>query len=870
MNFESRLKLKHLLKSQPKNKVTNRSPIFFVFLYLLTLPLASFSQDVSIATPRDTMVTADTAKRKSQVDEIIYYNSADSIVYAIGKKRMNLYGKANIRYKDMDLKSGEININWESNILTSKGFAVADTSDTTKKNYSENPILKDGGEEYKGTVIKYNFKTQQGSISLAETESDGQKYYGQRIKKIDKETYFIQDGIYTTCTAEDPHYYFYSHEMKVILKEQIIAKWIWLHFADVPFPIPLPFGVFPNQSGRRSGIIAPAYGERFGYGKYFSHFGYFWAISDYMDINLLGDFYTKGGYAMTSRFRYVKRYDFNGSVEVGYTNFKIGETSDRDFTRQQDYKIGIQHHHELTPTSRIDANLSFVSSNFIRNTSTSINELLNDQIISNASYYKTWEESGTSVSISYNRVQNLSNGNINETLPSMNFSIPPFYPFKRKISTKSKAGESLEESWYELLGVNYSSQLLNRREKVDGTLSTRGGINHSASLFFSPKLGYLNITPRFGYTEKWYNKKIERYSMLNSSGEDSIVTKDVKDLNAVRTFNMGVGVNTKFYGMFRPNVFGITAIRHTLTPSISYNYQPDFSEPKWSYFGSYVNTKGQRIKYSFHEKEVFGGAGMGEQQNISFNIGNNFEMKTSPDIKDTTAEQKKYQLLNVDGGISYNFAADSLKFSELRLGFYTNVGSFLSLGGSSTFDLYKFDENIKSRVNKFLISEKQGLARLTNFSINLSFNISGEQLKGKEETENLDTTSSTGIQRTLYEQVMAERDPDFSIPWNLSMNYNYSIDKYNPKDVRKFSNLSLLLSFNLTSQWKFYISGSYDIFEKRISAPVVRISRDLHCWNMNFEWYPIGSYRGFRFELRVKAPQLQDLKVTKQGGVFSR
>jgi lipopolysaccharide assembly outer membrane protein LptD (OstA) len=828
------------------------------------------AQDVSIETSRDTIVTADTVKRKSQVDEIIYYNAADSIVYAIGKKKMNIYGKANIRYKEMDLKSGEIDINWDSNILTSRGIAKVDTSDTSKKIFSDNPILKDGGEEYKGSVIKYNFKTQQGNISFAETESDGQKYYGEKIKKIDKETYFIQDGIYTTCSSEEPHYYFSSSEMKVILKEQIIAKWIWLHFADVPFPIPLPFGVFPNQSGRRSGIIAPAYGERDGYGRYFSHFGYFWAISDYMDINLLGDFYTKGGYALTSRFRYVKRYDFNGSIEVGFTNFKIGEPSDINYSRQKDYKIGIQHHHELTPTSRIAANLSFVSSNFIRNTSTSINELLNDQIISNATYYKAWEESGASISISYNRVQNLSSGNINETLPSMNFYIPPFYPFKKSISSKSKAGESLEERWYEMLAVNYSSQLLNRRNKVDGQLSIRGGINHNASIFLSPKIGYFNITPRFNYVEQWYNKKIERYSILTNKGEDSIVTKDVKDLNAVRTFNMEIGVNTKFYGMFRPNFFGITAIRHTLTPAISYNFQPDFSDPQWGYFGSYVNSKGQRIKYSFHEREVFGGARMGEQQNISFNVRNNFEMKTSADPKDTTAEQKKYQLLNIDGGISYDFAADSLKFSELRLGFYTNIGNFLSFGGSSSFDLYKFDENIKNRVNKFLINERQGLARLTNFSITLSFNISGEQLRGKEEPKQIDTTSTIGIQRTLYEQVMAEREPDFSIPWNLSLNYNYSLNKHNPKDVTKFSNLSLLLSFNLTSQWKFYISGSYDIFEKRVSAPVVRISRDLHCWNMNFEWYPIGSYRGFRFELRVKAPQLQDLKITKQGGVFSR
>ncbi|MCX8010120.1 MAG: putative LPS assembly protein LptD, partial [Ignavibacteria bacterium] len=456
-------------------------------------------------TQKDTTIVKE-RKKKSQVETIIFYSASDSVIYDIKSKKMFTYGSGSIKYKAMHLKSGEIDIDWEKNLLISKGKVGRDSTDTTKTFIYDTPILKDGNEEYKGSTISYNFKTQQGSISYAETQTDGQKYYGEKIKKIDKETYFIQDGRFTTCDAKEPHFYFYSPEMKMILHEQIIAKWIWLYFADVPFPIPLPFGVFPNQSGRRSGIIPPAYGERFGYGRYFSHFGYFWAISDYMDWNILADYYTKGGYALSSRFRYVKRYDFNGSVELGYTNFKTGETSDPDFSRQKDYKIAIQHHHEITPTSRFDANLSFVSSNFIRNTSTSINDLINDQIISNASYYKTWEESGISISASYNRTQNLTSGDINETLPSINFSIPQFYPLKRSIASKTKSGESIEDEWYELIGINYSSQLLNQRNKIQGDLQIRGGINHSASTFITAKFGHINVTPRISYNEKWYNK----------------------------------------------------------------------------------------------------------------------------------------------------------------------------------------------------------------------------------------------------------------------------------------------------------------------------------------------------------------------------
>ncbi|MFN4111499.1 MAG: LPS-assembly protein LptD, partial [Ignavibacteria bacterium] len=245
-----------------------------------------------LSAQEDTTSYSDTLRKKSGVDDIIFYSSSDSIVYNLKNRKMFLYGNSEIKYKTMDLKSAQIDIDWKINILKSYGVPGKDSVDTNKTVLINPPVLKDAGEEYRGTEIKYNFKTQQGSISHAQSETDGQKYYGEKIKKIEPKVYLVKDGVYTTCTAEEPHFYFFSPEMKIIHQQQIIAKWIWFYAADIPFPIPLPFAVFPNQSGRRSGIITPAFGYREDLGRYLSHLGYFWAISDYMDLAFFGDFYT--------------------------------------------------------------------------------------------------------------------------------------------------------------------------------------------------------------------------------------------------------------------------------------------------------------------------------------------------------------------------------------------------------------------------------------------------------------------------------------------------------------------------------------------------------------------------------------------------
>jgi len=821
-----------------------------------SLNILSSSLDTLLSTNQRDSISGS----KYDIDDIVYAQAEDSLVFNIKEKKMNLYGKSELKYKNTELKSGIVYMDFETSELEAIG--TVDTTDTTGKSFTDLPELSEMGEVYKGASLRYNFKTQKGFISMAANEAEGQSYRGDKVKKINSNTYYIEDGIYTTCPGDEPDTYFYARQMKVILREQIIAKWIWLYIGGVPFPVPLPFGVFPNETGRRSGIIPPSFGSRVGYGQYFSGFGYFWAINDYVDLNLTGDYYTKGGFGLAGRFRYVKRYEYNGSIEAGYSNLHTGEEDDPTYTQQKDWRLMIFHNQKFNPTTRLDIYLRFQSNEYTSRNSTNLNDLLQQNIYSSASFFKSWESTGNSISINYRRTQNIQNGDINEMLPDVTFTRSQSYPFKSKVSS----GES---KWYELLGYSYSGQFQNRRNIISDKFDIRGGVQHQMQFNASPKIGYFSVSPRLSYREKWYNKFTKtEFQTSPTSGRDTLISSDQKDINFVRTFDMSVSASTRLYGIFQPNAFGIEAFRHTINPSVSYSYTPDFSSDTWGYYASYIDTSGREIRYDKFGKEIFGGVSSGEQQNINFNIGNIFELKTIKDPTDTTSESKKIQLLNLDASLSYNFAADSLKLSDLRLNYRTQIGSFLNLYGNSSYTFYDF--NNRTRINKTLLSQGKGLFRLTNFGFSVSTSLSGEKLSGtKENIPEGDDESFAALERNDYVSLYREEIPDLSIPWNLSLSYNYNISKPFPTAESKTSNMSLDFSMNLTKLWKISMRGSYDFINEQVSAPQVRIYRDLGCWEMNFTWNPLGTYRGYRFELRIKAPQLQDLKVTKSRGLYS-
>lgn len=843
-----------------KMKVINVKLYLFIALFISFNVNAKsiYVDSVKVDSIRvDSVSVVDTLNDNSP-DAVVIATASDSLTFDVSKKLMYLYGSGEINYKDSELKSGYININFDNNNVFAEGRI-----DTTKgKNeLVETPILKDGGETYEGKSLKYNFKTKRGFISHAKNKMPDVRYEGDKVKKVDDKTFFIEDGIYTTCDSDTPHTHFTAKQMKVIHKDKIVAKWIFMYIAGVPLPIPIPFAVFPSESGRRSGIIIPAYGTTADKGQFFRNFGYFWAISDYMDLALTGDYYTRGGYGLKGRGRYSKRYNYSGMVSGGFSKIHIGEENDPDRVERSDWNIFLYHQQTLDPTMSLNVNMQFLSSTYYQNNSFNTDDLLNQQIISNATFNKRWEESGNSLTLNYSRTQYLSTGNINEVLPNLSFNKNFVYPFR---------GDDADDrslKWYEYIGYQYNCRFLNNRNKLNGVLKIRGGIEHDLEISATPKLGYFNISPRIGYSEKWYNKRISQELVNNQ-----VVTKDVNEINFVRSFDFSLAASTKIYGMMPVNAMGIDAFRHTITPNISYNYSPDFTTDFWGYYSSVIDSTGRIIRYDKFNNEVFGGAGSTERQAISLSLNNVFELKTLKDLTDTTSQAKKFTLLNLSAGLSYNFAADSLKLSDLSLYYRTQIGEFFDFSGNINYTFY---ENINGRpINKFLLSEGKGLMRLTNFSISLGTDLTPEKIFGKKEIKKKEGTEGEDEEEVFMKQsdyiaLYDEQPADFTIPWTLGISLNYNINKRNPTYIYETFGMVMRSSLSISEKWKLTINGNYDFIEKEITAPQITINRDLHCWEMNFSWIPIGRYRGFNFEVRMKAPQLRDIKVTKSKGIYS-
>lgn len=828
--------------------------------------------------------------RKDAVDTIIVYKAQDSVVYVLSDKRMHMYDEAAIDYGKTAIRAARITINWDNSTITAAG--VTDSADGGKARGT--PVLKEGSDEYTGEAMTFNFKTEKGVITKGQTAIDDGFYLGDRIKRISPDEYFIGGGRYTTCDNPDhKHYYFGSAEMKFVPDEVVVARPITFYVEDIPL-FWLPFAVIPTSKGRASGIIVPSFGESATRGRYLLRGGYYLAMSDYWDLALTGDVYSKGGYLLRTDVRYALRYSFTGSVSATYgrQTYNVGNVFTADDQPGTDWSLTINHSQEIDPTSRINVDFSFLTNSYYQNFSNNLNELLNQTARSTALYSKNWEGTSSSMSLGITRDQNLVNGTYTMSLPDVSFNQSQIYPFR--------SADGFADNWYEMIGFNYSGKLLNRiqlKEYDSGERDTlnqaimakerfdRRGMRHSVSLLATPKLGFFTISPSVSYDEVWYDHRLERF--YNPS--DSVVeARDVDGFFTYRTFRASLTASTKLYGMFAPGVLGIMGIRHTLQPSVSYNWNPDFSKASWGYWQSYVDSTGNDVRYdpysgfSYRPSEVFGGVGAGESQTIGMSLSNIFEMKINPREDDSTATPRKFQLFSLNANSNYNFVKDSMKLAPVNLSFRTSIQGLLDIYGGATLSPYAWQPSVYSydidgNLRRDVIGhelgtylweqEGGGIARLTNFNINLSTTISHEMFKSKAAP----AVDSTSLDLDEDEEggLPSATDPNapysFSIPWNLSLGYDYTMNQFNPESKTRNSGLRANLTFSLTPSWHFTMSGYYDIVNKEIGAPQITVRKDLHCWEMNFNWVPSGPYRNFYFVLRLKAAQLQDIKVEKRG-----
>ncbi|OFY24107.1 MAG: hypothetical protein A2W98_14185 [Bacteroidetes bacterium GWF2_33_38] len=838
-------------------------------IFLLTFVLTTYSQ---VSTHGDSLITTiDSLKKDSlktniptpsapnenSIDAPIDYNARDSILFDAVEKKMYLHGDAKIVYKDIELKAEYI----ELDLSNSTVYAIGVPDSTGKKIGS--PSFKEGKEEFKSDNMKYNYRTKRGLINGVITEQSGGYLHSERTKKQANEEIHIKRGKYTTCNLDHPHFYIGLTKAKVIPDDKIVSGPAYLVIEDVTLPFGIPFGFFPNKSGNSSGVIIPEYGEEANRGFFLRNGGYYFAINDYADLSLTADIYSKGSWGAGMHTNYKKRYKFDGNIDFQYERVRIGLPESSNFQQKNIYWLKWKHNQDkkARPYSNFSASVDFGKSNYGKySTFTSPAAYLKNTAQSSISYSKSFARLPINFSANLRHTQST----INDTTTMMNLSLPEFamnvsrqFPFKRK----HKVGKT---RFYEKIGVSYSANMKNTVKVEEKELfqpdifeKFDNGIKHYVSSSTQMKmLKYLTLSPTANYTERWYFNYLDKYWDYTYLNADSVtygklITDTIKGFNRVYDYTFSASLNTKIYGMFTFKSKRLQAIRHVLTPNISYNIRPDFGEDKYDYYRKYYNGNNAFVTYSPYENGMYGQPPSGKMGSLRLSLGNNLEMKVlSP--KDTTNTPKKVQIFeSLNFSTSYNIVADSLNWSPVNITGGTTLFKTLRLRYGGTVDPYALD-SLGNMTNKFTWQvDSSRFGRLTSANASLSFSLRSKSTgtKDKEKTDMLFDYPNGYV--------------DFDIPWNVSFDYNF---RYNKSKFEPTINqtISVRGELKLTPKWKIEVSTGYDIKNKDFSYTKVDIYRDLHCWEMRFTWIPFGFRQSYNFQINVKSSILQDLKLNKR------
>jgi len=832
-----------------------------------------YSQQKSLP---DTMtsVTQPSPTRKSELDTVVEYE-AQRIESDAEARITHLINNAIVKYRGMILTAGKITINWDKNLLIAEG--LPDTISTVRQNpggsadsvtYRQFPQFSEAGQTISGERMTYNFKTKKGLVIRGRTKYEEGYYYGKKIKKVNDKVYFVKHGYFTTCSIPDtPHYHFESLKMKMIFQDKVIAKPIVLYIKRVPVAF-LPFGIFPYRRGRHSGILIPRYGESYTEGRYLRGLGYYWAPSQYWDARLEVDYYEKTGFLFHGNLNYAIRYLLRGTLSGSLLrkHSTIGG-------KQRRWDLGITHQQQIDPTISLNIYGRFVSDqSYYRDFSANRQQRLMREIRSNATLAKVWQGKSTSLTINLSQVHNLDTESKTETLPRISFrrgqqALFELFKGRKKIDRYSwESRKDNSKKWYESIYFSYFSQLINQRQQFkvadQWQRSSKLGVNHQLN-FSSPQkiFRWFTVSQSLSYREIWVDRRKEYYWDWN---ENKVKSRNVFGFAARRTFTASIAMSTKLYGMFYPHIGQIQTLRHVLTPGISFSYHPDFSDPKFGYYQTIVDTGGKIYSYDRFDGSLFGSTPRGAEKNLSFSLRNLFQLKTGSGV-----QEKKIDLFTFDTYSSYNFEADSLNFSSLVSSFRAQPFRNVSVLINFTHSLYKFDVESKRKVNQYLFDKNPWAPlRLTNFRLSSNIRLSSSMFRRKK-TEKPDTTS---LEEELPGETLSRRFDvetmsfNQQIPWSINLSINYNLNKSNPQNPTRYFWLNLTSSIQLTTNWRLRYNARFDLEKKTVVAQDVMIYRDLHCWEASFAWTPTGPYKRFYLRINVKAPMLRELKVEKRGG----
>lgn len=870
----------------------------------------SISSD-SIAQAADSLAAAPmradtTAKRPSRIrrekvdlDNQVVFNSKDSMVM-IGRNTVYMYGDGTVDYGDLKLSAAEIKLNMDS----SEVYAVG-RQDSVGEMVGT-PVFEEGGSSYESATMRYNFKSKRGYITNVITQQGEGYLTGGKTKKTEGEDYYLESGRYTTCDDhEHPHFWLQLTRAKVRPKKNIVTGPAYMVLAGLPLPLAIPFGYFPFSDKYASGVIVPTFGDDYNRGFYLSDGGYYFAINDMIDLALTGEIYTKGSWGLSAQSTYRKRYKYSGSFNINYLKTIYGEKTDPDYSKATNFQAVWSHSQDskANPNMSLSAAVNFTTSGYTRNSLNSYytNAFTENTKSSTINMSYRFPNSKWSLSTSLNISQRTQDSTLAVSFPNLNITMSQTYPFKRKNAVGA-------DRWYEKIRMSYTGQFQNSlSSKQDEFFKKslikdwRNGMRHSIPISATfPLFTYFNITPNITITDRMYTQKVRRQWDPQASAE---VMDTTYSFYNVWDFNASVSLDTKIYGFFQPLPFlgdKVKMIRHVMTPTISFSASPDFSSPWFGYYGQieYTDRQGQRQqrKYSMFPGALFGVPGQGKTGMVSFSLANNVEMKVKSD-NDSIGEKKISLIENFTVSQSYNFAADSLRWSNINTSLLLRLSKQFNLNLSATWDVYTYELNSYGnpvRVDKLRLTHGKGLGRLSSTGTSFSYTFNNDTFRRKkkngdnppETNGNLGNNprdddwddSGYGQPDRLSDKDDSDSDLDLTpegyvrweVPWSLSVNYsvNYGYGEFDKEKMeykgRITQNLSLSGNIRPTKNWEFSASASYNFDTHKIAYMNLNISRDLHCFMMRASVIPVGPYKSYNFHISVKSALLSDLKYDKR------
>ena len=833
--------------------------------------------------------TQDTVKLDSIIPKegflkgIVKYTASEYVSINQRTQKIYLHDKAKINYEDMEITAGIIVIDYAKNEV------YAGRLKDTLGNYSQAPVFKQGSDVVEPDSIRFNFDTQKALIFNSRTEQSGGYIIADLTKKENDSVYFIKRGKFTTSEdQENPDYYFLMRNAKVVPGKKVVTGLTNMFIADVPTPIGMPFAYFPLTKKRTSGVIFPSFGQNNDRGYNIQNGGYYFAVSDYFDLTVLGDYYTNGSYGMRIESAYAVRYKFRGNLSFRFENLITSERGFPDYAKSSIYNMRWSHAQDgkSNPSSRFSASVNLGSSRYYQQSINQLNNsnFLNNTLSSSVSYSKTFQgEPQVNVSLTATHSQNTNTETINMTLPTFQGSVGRIFPFAPKVGSKKGILQNINLQ-YNVRGENRietTDSLFFKKEMFD---DAKVGMQHSIPISTNFKVfKYFSMSASTNYQETWTLNTIEK--SFDIPNQEVVVT-DKKGFDAFRTYNFSTSLGTTIYGMFD---FGedkkIQAIRHVMRPSISYSISPAFSQ----YYDSYEvvdadGTTQDEVEYTRFEQSIFGAPGNTYSSSIGLSLSNIFEAKVRD--KDSTAtEPKKITLLNnLNFSTSYNISADSLRWSPVRMTGGTQIfNNKMSINFGATLDPYALDNN-NNKINIFNINNGGSLFRLTSANITANYTLSSRNNKDRPEDQAAreESRRSGGRDDDLFgkpqdfadNRLTPGNDDDekekpsamysYKIPWNLRIAYavNYS----NTRRQNEISSHSLMFSgdIDISPRWTIGASSGYDLKNNGITYTQLRFERDLSSWRMNFSWIPFSTNTSWNFFIGIKSGILKDIKYDKR------